>query len=421
VVSDDATTIIAFNAGAIDSARGRIEVIDVLRGQLAEQTYDASYSPTAAATVDKYRYRFSFLGVAAPQPDGALAIDQCWLDNDLRRARIVWGTSACITIITCPGDDPDEFEQMSRPERRERSVGWKRFPLRSGKLLDTFLMFATHVDLGVFGCATDEDPDGEPFDTSFMPTSSIVETLPALAQWVEGDPDETARLLHVHGGSTGDLAQITQALRTGEWPTSTDPAEEAAAFAFNLLTYARYAKQSLMGVAWEIRGEVRAFLPPPPTNVTRELEKLYAKIRTARSGLAYYDFWLHGGAGSATSEQAAQMEAEFNENLRTTTSTRATLEARIATLRSEAPSELDAWAFAHYCYLSQFLHECAEKGESDSTAAKAATRERAEWAEFRAGTRSFVDECGYVRLNDFFYQQYFGIDMATQKDVETQR
>jgi hypothetical protein len=426
-IPDDAKNIIAFKAGAIDSAptserrRGRIEVIDALRGQLAEQTYDASYSPTAAAMVDKYRYRYMFLGVAEPQADGRLEIDQCWLDNDLRRARVVWGTTACITIISCDGDDPDAFEEMSRPERRERSGGWKRFPLRSGKRLDTFLMKATHVDLWVFECATDEDPDGEEFATDFMPTSAVVEKLPTLARLVEAEPDDTARLLHVHGGGTGDLARITHALRTGEWPTTTDPAEEAAAFAFNLLTYARYAEQSLMGVAWEVRGEVRAFLPPPPTAVTRELERLYGKIRIASSGLGYYDFWQHGGAASATAEETAKMEAEFNENVKTRDSTKAALEARIATLRAEAPAELDAWAFAHYCYVSQFIHECAEKGEADSTAAEAATRERAKWAELRAGTRSYVDECGFVRLDELFYHQYFGIDMATLENVEPPR
>lgn len=64
-----------------------------------------------------------------------------------------YGVDASITIISTFADDPDSFESMRLDERRQRSGGWKEFPLRSQRFLDTFLMAATGSDFGVFPSA----------------------------------------------------------------------------------------------------------------------------------------------------------------------------------------------------------------------------------------------------------------------------
>jgi len=169
------------------------------------------------------------------------------------------GVEASITIITTEAHDPDQFEAMRLDERRERSAGWKMFPLRSGRYLETFLMKATNSDFGVFGSAERPvDDDGTTVKTSVIMSSSIPGVVPELVEMVEQRPDETAQALAKHGGGTANLGRIRDGLKSGTWPTSRDPAEEAAAFAFYLLKYARIAEQSLKGVCFEYRGQVTA-------------------------------------------------------------------------------------------------------------------------------------------------------------------
>ena len=69
-------------------------------------------------------------------------------------------------------------------------------------------------------------------------------------------PDETARALIERGGGKADLARVTEALTTGNWPESGDAAEETAAFTFQLLKHARFAKTDLRGICLEYRGDV---------------------------------------------------------------------------------------------------------------------------------------------------------------------
>ncbi len=160
-----------------------------------------------------------------------------------------------ITIITTTAKDPDQFEGMHLTERRERSVGWKQFPLRSGVYLDAFLMSATNSEFGVFGSAEKEvDAEGVEVKTRLIVSESVPLILPELAVMVEQKPDETARALVKHGGGAADVVRVTEALTTGAWPTGDDPAEEAAAFAFHLLTYARLAEETMKGICLEYRG-----------------------------------------------------------------------------------------------------------------------------------------------------------------------
>ncbi|MBA3462808.1 MAG: hypothetical protein H0T46_22825 [Deltaproteobacteria bacterium] len=160
-----------------------------------------------------------------------------------------------VTIITTAAKDPDQFEGMLLTERRERSVGWKKFPLRSGVYLDAFLVSATDSDFGVFGSAEEEvDAEGIKVRTRLIVSESIPQILPMLMTMVEEKPDETARALVKHGGGTADVVRVTEALTSGAWPSGNDPAEEAAAFAHQLLTYARLAEETLKGICLEYRG-----------------------------------------------------------------------------------------------------------------------------------------------------------------------
>lgn len=164
---------------------------------------------------------------------------------------------ASITIITTKANDPDQFEEMPLEERRQRSAGWKMFPLRSGRFLDTFLMKTTNSDFGVFASAERPvDADGVPLKTNVIMKATVPQILPELIAMVEQKPDETAEALAKHSGNNANVGRIREALTSGIWPTSGDPAEETAAFAFHLLAFARIADMARYGLCLEYRGQV---------------------------------------------------------------------------------------------------------------------------------------------------------------------
>jgi len=158
--------------------------------------------------------------------------------------------------------------------------------------------------------------------------------------------------------------------------------------------------------------------PPPPSDRTRELETLLAKIRNAGMVQLNYDMWEQHGAAHASPEQRATMEADLADASRAQIAAKAALETLVARTRAESPAGLAAWADAHDAYLAALLADCAARGESDSIGASIATRERAEWAEVRAGTRAFVNEAlAYVTENAERYRQWFGIDPQTLERI----
>lgn len=324
---------------------------------------------------------------------------------------------ATITFIVCDGADPDEFEAIDIEERRRNGGGWETFDVKSGVMLCTFLMGATHHDFGVFGAADEVDHAGEKVDTAVIFNEGLREVLPILERLVETERGVTVQALYVHGGCTGDMSRITEILRTGEWPTTGDAADEAAAFAFHLLAHGRTALAANLGVCWEYRGEIRALLTPPPTDRRRELETLYAQIRTAT--LAVMAFDMGYGKGDITPEELDARYKELSAAQQQQRAARESLDALIARTRTDAPAELDAWAFAHYCYLSQFLHQRAERGDTTSADVLGATREREQWARFRAGTLPFVDDS--FSIMTYFYRAYFGIDALTLERVDPER
>jgi len=162
--------------------------------------------------------------------------------------------AATITLISLTVEGPDEFDDMSLSERRRFGPS-STYPVNSGIAVDTFLMKATDTDLGVFDAGETRE-DGDTVASSLIDRETLASDLPRLERLVETNAAETARALHEYGKERGDLAKIKAALETGEWPTSGDPAEEAAAFARQLLGCARLGKDHLFGVCWEFRGEV---------------------------------------------------------------------------------------------------------------------------------------------------------------------
>jgi hypothetical protein len=157
----------------------------------------------------------------------------------------------------------------------------------------------------------------------------------------------------------------------------------------------------------------------PPTRRMRELERLLAKLRKAGNIELSYDMWERWGSQHASPEEREAMQVAMRAASRERSTATPALEALVATTRREAPSEVAAWAGAHEAYLAAFLEDCAARGESAETAAHVANRERAEWAEVRAGTRAFVEEnVFYVSEDAARYRQLFGIDPKTLEDVE---
>jgi cytidylate kinase len=149
----------------------------------------------------------------------------------------------------------------------------------------------------------------------------------------------------------------------------------------------------------------------PPTERVRELETLLARIRHAGMVQLNYDMWEQHGAAHASAEQRATMEADLAEASRARAAAIAALEALVAATRAD---ELAAWADAHDAYLAAFLDD-----GPDETAADVARRERAAWAEVRAGTRAFVDEnLFYVTEHAERYRRCFGIDPQTLERVD---
>ncbi len=163
--------------------------------------------------------------------------------------------STSITIIAVPAEDIDCFEAMYIDERRTTGAGWEMFPVRSARYLDGFLMKATSSDLGVIRSTDDRDDEGRALVSCLITRATVLEVVPDLESLAETKADETANALHVYGGSAGNLDRILHALKSGEWPTTGDPVEEAGAFTYQLLHFARIAKREQMGVCLEYRGQ----------------------------------------------------------------------------------------------------------------------------------------------------------------------
>ncbi|MCA9579083.1 MAG: hypothetical protein R3B40_27015 [Polyangiales bacterium] len=164
--------------------------------------------------------------------------------------------SATVTIIVTPADDEEAFESMTVDERRRNGHEWVEFQLGSGRLLDTFFMKATDVDLSVLACG-DRRREGGVLQTNLLARENVARVIAQLEKLLEVDADATARALGAHAGAGSDVERVAAALSSGTWPDGGDPAEESAAFARQLLVHAVLARDAGMGVCWEYRGKVR--------------------------------------------------------------------------------------------------------------------------------------------------------------------
>lgn len=164
-----------------------------------------------------------------------------------------------LTVMILAFPTASGFESISLSDRPRESSGWINYPVRSGRRLSAFLSAATNTDLDAWLA---EDRDGEldeGVETRVIHESSVATVLTRLEALIANAETTAARLV-AHGGNTTEVARVAAALQTDGWPTSGDPAEEAAAFALHLRDYLRIAKDENVGVCWELRGP----LPPRP-------------------------------------------------------------------------------------------------------------------------------------------------------------
>nr|HEX4315862.1 hypothetical protein [Kofleriaceae bacterium] len=144
---------------------------------------------------------------------------------------------------------------------------------------------------------------------------------------------------------------------------------------------------------------------------TRELETLLARIRNAGNVQLNYEMWSDRGRQFAAADECARMDGELAAATRDQADARAALTALVA---SSSADDVAAWAGAHDAYLAAFLAGSAR----DGTAFDVATKERAAWADVRAGKLPFVDEnLFYVTLDADRYRALFGIDPNTLEPV----
>jgi hypothetical protein len=156
-----------------------------------------------------------------------------------------------------------------------------------------------------------------------------------------------------------------------------------------------------------------------PSDRVRDLERQLARLAYCGNVELNYDMWDRWGAKHTTEEYRAEMERDIAEATKVRAEATALLEELVAKTRAEAPEEIAAWADAHDAYLAAFIADCKAKGDTDGTAAFVAEGERKEWAEVKAGTRTYVKENGYyVTVNHERYRKLFGIDRRTLERVD---
>jgi hypothetical protein len=147
-----------------------------------------------------------------------------------------------------------------------------------------------------------------------------------------------------------------------------------------------------------------------PSPRVQELETLLRTIRHAGNVLLNIDMWDRWGSQHASEEEKAQYGADAGEAMTTQARAKGELERLVTRTRSEAPTEIEAWADAHDKFLAAFIADCTKEGK-DETAAFVARGEREQWAQVRSGTLLYVDEnVYYVTIDPVRYRELFGID-----------
>jgi hypothetical protein len=122
------------------------------------------------------------------------------------------------------------------------------------------------------------------------------------------------------------------------------------------------------------------------------------------------DLWEHGGRGSADDATIERMEAEANAAMADQPIAIAALEALVATLRAQAPHEIEAWVRAHQALIDGFLASDEAKGPYAEASVTRARNARAAWDEVRAGTRAYSDADGGYVWRGAAFVELFGLD-----------
>jgi hypothetical protein len=164
--------------------------------------------------------------------------------------------SETITIIATEVESLAQFKRLEPIERRRISLGWKKFPSRSGRYPDRVFRKATKIELDMIASPPNEDyENGEKLTTFIIDSTTLESVIPRLEAAVVENAEATARALVESVGETAELSRVSEGLRAGRWPEVDDAAAEAAAFAHHLLVYARVAALAGNGVCWEYRRE----------------------------------------------------------------------------------------------------------------------------------------------------------------------
>jgi hypothetical protein len=143
-----------------------------------------------------------------------------------------------------------------------------------------------------------------------------------------------------------------------------------------------------------------------------QLQTLLGRITNANACLGSFDGWDRWGRSSSDEAQTKAMEDEAAAAQRDLAAATAELEALVAKLRTEAPQEIAAWADAHDALLAAYLASEDAHGPYAESAAQAASQARAEWAEVKAGTRTYSEQGVYAETRDKArYRELLGVEL----------
>ncbi len=154
------------------------------------------------------------------------------------------------TTIVVDTDTPVHLRQLGGPKRRRTNLGTQVLKRHSSVRPDAFLLAALGLDLAVV--ETTPAWDGHHVvHTCVIGRQSIQRAL-GLLECAIADAERLAERLAARSPCES-IAQVIAAFRAGEASAGAGPAEEAAAFAMQLVESVRVAERYLTSVCWEHR------------------------------------------------------------------------------------------------------------------------------------------------------------------------
>ncbi|HVK72148.1 MAG TPA: hypothetical protein VM734_02460 [Kofleriaceae bacterium] len=154
------------------------------------------------------------------------------------------------TVIVVDVDAPEVLQDLSGEKRRRTSLGWQQLVRHSAEHPDAYFMRALSLDLGVV--EHDLVADGDHVLHRCVIDRGNIEEVLGVLECALADPETLCERLAAASPSESP-AHVIAALRAGEASPGAGPAEEAAAFATNLVESVRMAKRYWTAVCWEHR------------------------------------------------------------------------------------------------------------------------------------------------------------------------